>query len=39
MEKKAKIYLAGHNGLVGSAIERNLASKGFRPMILQISVL
>jgi GDP-L-fucose synthase len=33
MEKKAKIYLAGHNGLVGSAIERNLASKGYENIV------
>jgi GDP-L-fucose synthase len=29
MEKNGKIYIAGHNGLVGSAIARNLASKGY----------
>jgi GDP-L-fucose synthase len=29
MEKNSKIYIAGHNGMVGSAIGRNLASKGF----------
>ena len=29
MEKNAKIYIAGHNGMVGSAIKRNLESKGF----------
>ena len=33
MEKSSKIYLAGHNGLVGSAIERNLASKGYTNII------
>ena len=29
MEKNAKIYVAGHRGLVGSAIWRNLESKGY----------
>jgi GDP-L-fucose synthase len=29
MEKKSKIYIAGHNGLVGSAILRNLKAKGY----------
>ena len=29
MEKNSKIYIAGHNGMVGSAIKRNLESKGY----------
>lgn len=29
MEKNAKIYVAGHRGLVGSAIWKNLQSKGY----------
>jgi GDP-L-fucose synthase len=29
MDKNAKIYIAGHNGMVGSAILRNLESKGY----------
>jgi GDP-L-fucose synthase len=29
MEKTSKIYIAGHNGLVGSAITRKLISDGF----------
>lgn len=29
MKKKSKIYVAGHNGMVGSAIIRNLEEKGF----------
>jgi GDP-L-fucose synthase len=33
MEKSNKIYLAGHNGLVGSAIERNLVSKGYENIV------
>ncbi len=29
MDKNAKIYIAGHLGMVGSAIKRNLVAKGF----------
>lgn len=29
MEKTAKIFVAGHNGLVGSALVKNLQEKGF----------
>mgnify|MGYP000244740750 CR=1 FL=1 len=29
MEKTAKIYVAGHHGLVGSAIWNNLQQKGY----------
>ncbi len=35
MEKNAKIYLAGHEGLVGSAILKLLNSKGYRNLILR----
>ena len=30
---KSKIYIAGHNGLVGSAILRKLKKKGFKKLI------
>lgn len=33
MEKNSKIYLAGHKGLVGSAIMRKLKSQGFNNII------
>jgi GDP-L-fucose synthase len=33
MEKTAKIYVAGHTGLVGSAIWRTLESKGYKNLI------
>ena len=33
MEKHAKIYVAGHNGLVGSAIWKNLSQKGYTNLI------
>ncbi|MDD4921064.1 MAG: GDP-L-fucose synthase [Bacteroidales bacterium] len=37
MEKSAKIFVAGHRGLVGSAILKNLQSKGYHHFILQTS--
>ncbi len=33
--KKSKIYLAGHRGMVGSAIYKKLAIKGYRNIITQ----
>ncbi len=33
MKKNTKIYIAGHNGMVGSAIWRNLTAKGFTNLI------
>ncbi|WP_310438781.1 GDP-L-fucose synthase [Sulfuricurvum sp.] len=33
MEKNSKIYIAGHQGLVGSAIVKNLESKGYANII------
>lgn len=33
MEKNSKIYVAGHRGLVGSAIVRNLQERGFTNII------
>ena len=35
MEKNAKIYIAGHKGLVGSAIHRKLQSEGYRNFVLR----
>ena len=35
MKKNSKIYIAGHNGMVGSAIHRNLIEKGYSNFILQ----
>jgi GDP-L-fucose synthase len=35
MEKNAKIYVAGHLGLVGSAILNNLRSKGYHNFVLR----
>ena len=37
MEKNSKIYIAGHRGMVGSAIERHLRSKGFINLITATS--
>ena len=33
INKKSKIYIAGHNGLVGSAILRKLKDKGYKRLI------
>ena len=33
MNYKSKIYVAGHNGLVGSAIIRELKKKGYKNII------
>jgi GDP-L-fucose synthase len=37
MESQSKIYIAGHRGMVGSAIHRNLLEKGFTRFILKTS--
>jgi GDP-L-fucose synthase len=37
MEKSAKIYIAGHRGMVGSAIERKLNADGYHNMIYRTS--
>ena len=33
MQKEAKVFVAGHRGMVGSAIVRNLKSKGFSNIV------
>ena len=35
MKKDSKIYVAGHKGLVGSAIVKNLESKGYHNLLLR----
>jgi GDP-L-fucose synthase len=37
MQKDSKIFVAGHRGLVGSALVRNLQKKGFTNLILKTS--
>lgn len=37
MEAKAKIYVAGHRGMVGSAIVRKLQAEGFENLLLRTS--
>lgn len=37
MEKNAKIYVAGHRGMVGSAIYRKLIKEGFTNLIIRTS--
>jgi GDP-L-fucose synthase len=39
MDKNSKIYIAGHNGMVGSAILNLLKSEGFRNIIIKSSTL
>ncbi len=36
MEKNSKIYIAGHTGLVGSAIMRNLQAQGYTKIITRM---
>ncbi|WP_373518943.1 NAD-dependent epimerase/dehydratase family protein, partial [Pricia sp.] len=35
MEKNSKIYVAGHRGLVGSAILENLKRKGYSNLVFR----
>jgi GDP-L-fucose synthase len=37
MDSQAKIFVAGHNGLVGSAIVRSLEAKGYSNLLLRSS--
>lgn len=37
MEKNAKIYVAGHRGMVGSAIMRKLQAEGYTNLVLRAS--
>ena len=38
MEKESKIYIAGHRGMVGSAILRRLQEEGYSNFVLRTSV-
>ena len=35
LSKKRKIFIAGHNGMVGSAILRHLKKKGYKNIIIK----
>src|SRR5690606_30302356 len=37
MEKHSKIYIAGHRGMVGSAIRRNLEKRGYHNLLFRTS--
>jgi GDP-L-fucose synthase len=37
MERESKIYIAGHRGMVGSALVRNLSQKGYTNIITRTS--
>ena len=34
MNKNSRIFIAGHNGLVGSAVYRNLLDKGYKNLFI-----
>ncbi|MBW2082864.1 MAG: NAD-dependent epimerase/dehydratase family protein, partial [Deltaproteobacteria bacterium] len=36
MEKESPIYIAGHRGLVGSAIHRRLRQLGYKNLIVRV---
>ncbi len=38
MDKNSKIYIAGHRGLVGSSIVRNLQQQGFTNLVLRTHI-
>ena len=38
MDKSAKIYIAGHRGMVGSGIERKLRAEGYHNIIIRSSI-
>lgn len=38
LEKAAKIYIAGHRGMVGSAIHRKLVQEGYKNLLFRTSV-
>jgi GDP-L-fucose synthase len=38
MEKTAKIYIAGHRGMVGSGVERKLIKEGYNNIVTRTSV-
>ena len=35
LNKNSKIFIAGHNGLVGNAVYRNLKSKNYKNILVQ----
>jgi len=37
MQSSSKVYIAGHRGMVGSAIHRNLLAKGFTNLLVRTS--
>jgi len=38
MEQSAKVYIAGHRGMVGSALERKLRKEGFNNIVTRSSI-
>lgn len=39
MKKDSKIYIAGHNGMVGSAIRRNLENQGYSNLVFSDRII
>ena len=37
MERSAKIYIAGHRGMVGSGLDRKLRKEGFNNIVTRTS--
>jgi GDP-L-fucose synthase len=37
MEQTAKIYIAGHRGMVGSGLERKLRKEGYKNIVIRTS--
>ena len=37
MEQTSKIYIAGHNGMVGSGLERKLRKEGYNNIVTRTS--
>ena len=37
MEQSAKIYIAGHRGMVGSGLERKLSKEGYHNIVTRTS--
>ena len=37
MEQTAKIYIAGHRGMVGSGLERKLRKEGYKNIVTRTS--
>ena len=39
MDLESKIYIAGHKGMVGSAITKNLANRGYNNLVFNVNII